>query len=38
MTEKQFILENLKVCIELAEQAGDKITYEMMEKLYETYL
>jgi Fe-S-cluster containining protein len=38
ITEKQFILENLKVCIKLAEQAGDKITYEIIEKIYASYL
>jgi Fe-S-cluster containining protein len=38
MTEKQFILENLKVCIKLAEQADSKITQERIKKVYATYL
>jgi Fe-S-cluster containining protein len=38
MTEKQFILANLKVCKELAEQADDNITYERIKKIYETCL
>jgi hypothetical protein len=38
MTERQFILENLKVCIELAEQAKDKTTQERIRKVYESYL
>jgi Fe-S-cluster containining protein len=38
MTMKQFILKNLKVCIELAEQADDKISQERIKKVYATYL
>jgi hypothetical protein len=35
---KQFILGNLKACIELARQADDKIAQERIKKIYEAYL